>query len=285
MVLILSQSDKENREKLLLERKNYYQNTFIQLELVKNLKNKEMCWLEGKNGSKNVRFLYASKIDFLKMHFDKLDFFNHFCNIYCSCANLSFIPTITYNLKMRRQSKEYQEINNNYAKYVTSYDFFLDYDFKEDFESGLKEAKEMKKILEEMQVPFYILNSSNKGIHIIIPAIYFDGDPIKNVDIFREVIYNIKGIYSFKFLDDSISDLKRVRKLPYSLITNVEKGKTYVAIPLNDDQFNKFSPERVELDYVMKNISIKNRGLFLRHYGLSESQLKINTAKFLKEFL
>lgn len=266
-------------EKFLSERKAYYSNTFVLMEIVKCLKNKELAFLD-KDGKKNIRYLYASKIDYLKMHFEKLGFYDYRVNLYCSVANLSHIPIITYNLKTRRESVKYKEINDNYAKYVLSFDLFFDFDGKEDFKLCHKEAGEFKKILEEMKVPYYLLNSSKKGFHFIIPAIYFDNkQPLKNIEIFREVIYNIKGIYDFKCLDDSISDIKRIRKLPYSVVSDGS-----IALPLIDGMFENFKESSVIIENVLKYIKLKERGLLTRTYGLSEPQLKLNTAKFCKEF-
>jgi hypothetical protein len=277
MFLVLSQT---NREKLLLERKNYYSNTFVKFELVKNLKNKELAFLDMDTHKKNVRYLYSSKIDFLDMHFKHLGFFDFNVNMYCSCANLSHIPILTYNLKLRRQTKEYQELDNNYAKYVISNDFFLDYDLKDNFESGLKEVKEMKVILEEMKIPFVLQNSSKQGFHFIVRGYWFDNsEPLKNLDIFKNIIYNLKGIYNFESLDNSVGDLKRIRKLSYSVVSDGS-----ICLPLSDQLFESFTPEMVEINNVLKNIKIKNRGLLERNYGLSESELRQNVAKFIKEY-
>lgn len=266
-------------EKFLSDRKAYYQNTFVLMEIVKCLKNRECAWID-RDGKKNIRYLYASKVDFLKIHFDKLDFYNYRVNMYCSVATLSHIPIITYNLKTRRLTPEYKDVNENYAKFVTSYEIFFDFDLKEDFESGFKEAKEFKKILDEMKVPYLLHNSSKRGFHFIIPNEFCNNkDPLKNVDIFRDVIYNIKGIYDFKFLDSSVTDLKRIRKLQYSVVSDGS-----ICLPLNDKEFEYFTPQDVEIKNVLQNIKIKNRGLLLRDFGLDKIQLQKNVEKFIKEY-
>jgi hypothetical protein len=277
-MVLMSQT---NQEKFLSERKAYYQNTFILMEIVKCLKNKELAWLEkSDNPKKNIRYLYASKMDFLKMHFEKLDFYDYNVNMYCSCANLSHIPVITYNLKTRRFSPEYQEINNNYSKYVIAYDMLYDFDGKENFELCYKEARDFKAILEEMKVPYILQNSSKRGFHFIIEGKWFDNsNPIKNIDIFRNVIYNIKGIYDFKSLDDSITDLKRIRKLSYSVVSDGS-----ICLPLSDEQFESFISQLIDIKCVLKRVQIKNRGLLERNYGLSESELRQNVMRFIKEY-
>ena len=103
--MLLVQTDKE---KLLEARKEYYSNTFVLMEIVKCLKNKELAFLDRDEGKKNIRYLYASKIDLLKKHFEALGFYSHNVNMYCSCSNLSFIPMMTYNLKSRRETDEYK---------------------------------------------------------------------------------------------------------------------------------------------------------------------------------
>jgi hypothetical protein len=138
----------------------------------------------------------------------------------------------------------------------------------------------MKTIFEEYQVPYYLLNSSSTGFHFIIPHEYFNEENVlKNIDTFRDIIFNLKGIYSFQTLDTSITDLKRIKKVPYGVVSDQT-----ISLPLNDDQFNRFSQDKVKIDYVLKNIFIKNRGLLLRHYGLSKLELQKNVSNFIKEF-
>ena len=274
--MLLVQTDKE---KLLEARKEYYSNTFVLMEIVKCLKNKELAFLDRDEGKKNIRYLYASKIDLLKKHFEALGFYSHNVNMYCSCSNLSFIPMMTYNLKSRRETDEYKKVHENYQDLVTGYDLFFDFDLKENFEDGYKEVKEFKKILEENKVPYLLHNSSKKGFHFIVQGKYFLGNPIKNIDIFRKILYNIKGIYDFKDLDISICDLKRIRKLQYSVVSDGS-----VCIPLDDLMFENFNENMVEIKNVLKNIHIMNRGLLERTYGLSFLELQQNVEKFIKEY-
>jgi len=277
----MSQTNQEKQEKLLLERRDYYSNVFVLMEIVKSLKHKELAFLDKETHKKNIRFLFSSKIDFLKMHFEKLDLLKYNADMYHSVADLKNIPVITYNLKARRLSSEYKEINDNYVNHMIGYDFFLDFDLDpSDFKAGHNESRDFKVILEEMQVPYYLLASSKKGLHYIIPSEFFDNSNVlKNVETFREVIGNIKAIYDYNFLDNSIVDIKRLKKVPYSFVSDGS-----IALPLTDEQFLGYNSQLVDMRCVLKRVKIKERGLLLRRYNLTDEQLKINTAKFLKEF-
>jgi hypothetical protein len=75
-----------------------------------------------------------------------------------------------------------------------------------------------------------------------------------------------------------IYDLRRVFKVAYTL--DYKTGN--VALPLSDDQFNRFSwdmvlPERIG--------SVKQRGLLTRTHGCTDDQLHQNTKKMFEELV
>jgi len=57
-----------------------------------------------------------------------------------------------------------------------------------------------------------------------------------------------------------------------------------ISLPMNDIEFENFSPEKIKMEWVLDNIILKNRGLLTRTYGLSEEELKKNVKKFLDDF-
>lgn len=274
--------ENEEQEKLLEERKKYYSNTFVQFELIKCLKHRELCFLSAKSEEtkKSVRYILAFSIDYLKKHFDWVNFYKFNVNMYHSVAVLQNVPIFSYNMKERTKKDEYKEFNKNYKDYVIGYNLFMDFDGKENFEKCLEEVKEAKKIFNEYKLPYYILNSSFNGFHIQIPAEYMPKMEINElIDKINKVIYNFKGVYDFTCLDDSVIDIKRVCKMPYSY-----EGTGAICLPLTDKQLEEFKPEMVSMKNVLKDVRVIKRGLLIRTHNSSAEQLKLNVEKFLKDF-
>jgi hypothetical protein len=270
------------REQILAERKYYYSKIYVQFELIKCLKNRELCFLSLKSEEKKkaVRYLIGWSLEYFKKHIDWFNFFESLINVYHSVAVLKDVPVFSYDLATRKKEPKYIEFDKNYANYVTGYDFFWDIDGKENFELCHQEAKELKKIFDEYSLPYYIINSSKKGFHFVIPAEYMPKLEIhKLLETLNEIVYNMVGIYDFKTIDKSIIDLKRVKKVPYGFSCD-----NSICLPLSDAQFENFKAENVEMKQVLKDIFIKERGLLTRTYGLDEQTLKENVSKFLKEF-
>ena len=156
----------------------------------------------------------------------------------------------------------------------------MDFDGKENPEKCLAEVREAKKILDEAKVPYYILNSSFTGFHIHIPSEFIEPMEInKLIEILNRVIYNFKGVYDLSCLDNSVIDIKRICKVPYSYVCD-----NSIALPLSDLQLANWKPEMVSMKNVMKNVMLKNRGLKIRTHNLSEEQLKENVRKFISDF-
>jgi hypothetical protein len=270
------------KKEIVEKKRKYYSNIFVQFELIKCLKHRELCMLSHRIDieKKSVRYLLAFNLNYLNKHLKRFDFHKGLANLYHSVATLENVPVFSYNLKTRK-NKEYVEFNKNYEKYVIGYNLFIDFDADWNWKKALKEVLQVKEIFDEYKVPYYILNSSFKGFHIHIPAEYM---PKKDINILlteiNEVIYNLKGIYDLQSIDTSIFDLKRVCKLPYSYCYDGS-----ICLPLNDEQLKHFTPEMVKCENVLKTITIKNRGLLFHTHNLSEEQLKKNVKKFLLEFV
>ena len=271
------------REQILAERTEYYSKTYILMELVKCLKNRELCFLSSKNepSKKAVRYLLGFSVDFIKRHMTWFNFLKSNINIYHSVALLKpIVPVFSYNLEERKKSEAYQNFDKNYLDFAEGYNFFVDFDIKGDFEKGFAEAKEFKKILDEFKLPYYCLNSSFAGFHFCIEAKYLPKMPINElITLIREVIYNLKGIYSLSMLDESVSDLKRVQKCPYSYV-----GDGSIALPLDDLQFSTFKQSDVSMRNVLNKVKIMGRGLCVRDWGLTEQELQANVKKFFEEY-
>jgi hypothetical protein len=274
-----SENESQINDSDLKLRKEYYSKTFVQFELIKCLKHRELACLERK-GKKNIRFVMAFNIDYLKRHFDSLGILKRNVNLYHSVATLKDIPVFSYNLKERTKEAKYVDFNLNFKDFIIGYDLFIDFDGKEDFKRCYEEAKEIKAIFDEKKLPYYLLNSSSTGFHIIIPTEFFNQtDIFKNIEDIKEIINNLAIIYGSMTIDTSISDLKRLKKLPYSFV----KDGT-IALPLTDEMFNNYSLEMVKAENVLKSVMLKNRGLLIRTHGLSTEQLKENVRQFINEY-
>lgn len=270
------------RSKIVQKMKDYYSNIFVRFEIIKCLKHRELAFLNPKEDCNHraLRYLLAFNLDYLDKHLERFDFYKNLNNLYHSVALLKDVPVFSYNLKERKKSEEYLEFNKNYQNYVVGYNLFLDIDGGNDFELAYQEAKQIKEILEEYKVPFYLLNSSYKGFHFQIPAEYMPDLEIKELmEKISKVIYNIKGIYDLQTLDISVGDIKRLCKMPYSAVTDGS-----ICLPLDDKQFAGFKREMVKMENVLSKIMIKNRGLLMRTHNLSFEQLKENVKKFISEF-
>lgn len=271
------------RDKILQEREVWYSNIAVKFEIVKQLKNKELTLLDDKLEGKErrfARFLCAKSLEYLNKHFERFEVLKTRRNLYHSVANLKPFPIFSYNLIERRHTSEYENFNRNYRDYVISYDFFCDMDGKEDFNQCFQEMLKLKKVFDDYKLPYYIVSSSFTGFHLCIEAKYLPPFDINtSLEIINNVIYNLKGIYNLSSLDNSVGDIKRVKKLPFSAV-----GDGSVALPLDDFQISNFQQSMISISNVLQNIQIRNRGLLVRHLGLGEEILKQNVVKFIEDF-
>lgn len=227
-----------------------------------------------------VRFLQCGHSEFLDMHIEAFNYLKRpFLNMYHSVSQLKDMPAFTYNLQKRSLDKEYADFVENYENYMVGYDIFFDID-NEDFKKSHKDASELKKIMEKYKLPFILNNSSSKGFHFRIPFKFISWE-YKNiselVEQIKSMIYNVHVIYDIESIDTSITDLKRVCLVPYSL------SQDKVILPLDDEQFESFTFDKVECWKVIRKVKLFNRGLLMRDYGLSEPELKDNLRKFYDE--
>jgi len=271
------------KEKAIEKKNKYCSNTFALFEIVKCLKNRELCLLNQKIDfeKKNIRYLLAFNLDYLKKHLDRFHVDKSLTQLYHSVALLKpSVPVFSYNLKERRTDEEYKEFNKNYINYVEKYNLFIDLDADWDWEKALRDALQIKEVFDEYKLPYYVLNSSFKGFHFHIPANYMPNENISELlENINEAIYNLKGIYGLETIDTSIFDLKRVCKIPYSYVSD-----NSICLPLDDTQLKNYKPEMVKMENVLSKIKLKNRGLLLRTHNSSEEELKENVLKFLKDF-
>ena len=270
-------------QKMLADRREYYEKVFVQFEIVKGLHHREMSFLTDKKYERsiNVRYLLAFSIDYLKKHFDFVSFLSRPLNMYCSVAYLKpTVPVFSHNLKQRLEEEGYKEFNANFLNYIEGYDAFFDFDGKETPEQTVIESKKLKSTLDRYKVPYIIQNSSFKGMHIIIPAQYMPSQPIaQTLNQINDSIIAFRHLYGFKTLDDTVIDPKRLRKMSYSFVCDGS-----ICLPLTDQQLETFKFEICSYQNVMRFVSLKNRGLLLRTHNLDQEQLKQNVIKLFNDF-
>lgn len=264
---------------------NYLSQTFVLFEMVKAIGKRELSLKLIKNNKKIMtRYYRGYNLDVLNKTIERLEIKKEPRNFYISCSILPQIPFISYDLRNRRNTPEYIEFNKNYINFVTGIDIFYDFDGKINFQKAFIEAKQLKELFDEYKLPYYIINSSGKGFHIVIPAEYLPKKPVNELLKDIQTIYsNIMGIYDFEELDKSVLlDIKQLRKVPYSPTID-----GYVCLPLSDEQFLQCekSMDFLKIENVLKNIKIKNRGLMIHNIEIPEEELKKNLEKFFKEHL
>lgn len=129
-------------------------------------------------------------------------------------------------------------ISNKLITTIDKVDFFIDVDCKkESFEGGKNTIIEIKKLFDEYTIQYQIV-ASGKGFHIIANGEQFEKIE-HTIELESESKKDIMNIYYFiaKYLKNNYSDLvdlavydlRRITKVPYSLV--FYENETRVAIP------------------------------------------------------
>lgn len=271
------------REKYYRLRNEYYSKVYILWELVKGLKDKELGILASKQSGKHlaIRYILCFSLDYWEKHNKRFGIVYDDFNLYCSIATFNkHVPVFSYNMQERKQDPAYINFNENFLNYVKSFDLFLDFDGKDNPKQAYENCAVVKTLFDEYKLPYFIHNSSLTGFHLIIPSNYMPNiEPMTLLIKFNEIVLNLKKIYMLDALDTGVQDIKRLRKISYGLV-----GDGAVVLPLSDLQFNNFKTEMVTIENVLNNTHLKERGLLIRTWNLSEEQLKLNVIKFIKDF-
>lgn len=277
---------------IMESRRDYYSQVFILWEILRVLHDKELAFLSAKGfePKKAFRFFWANSFDSMKSHFNFVQLDKIPLNLYCSVADLKFpLPIFSYHLEKRKEDTNYIEFNKNYKNYVKNYSLFFDFDGKTKTESGYvvdidkcyKEVARFKIILDEYKVPYYLIPSSFSGFHIIIPSEYMEFDNLDKLLLDLNIlVMRVAGDYGFEMLDQTVVDIKRIRKLPFSMSCD-----GCVILPLSDYDFKNYSPERLTWKFIKSSIMLKNRGLLIRQHGLTELELRENVKRFIFEHI
>lgn len=302
----------------MISRKGYYSNIDVQFELIYQQMHRETFFLpyqevKGKlESTPPIRWLNASAIKFLKMHWERYNFLDKPMNMYHSLAKYKDFPTFSYN--WRTKSQQQQIWLDAFKDRVTSYDLFIETD-SPDLKIAHSDSVEIKKILDEHKVRYYINFSGSKGFHFIVPYEEFnflrhvplysqkiesnvknfkkflekfpiepDDSEVDLVLLFKVIAHKIKMLYVLDTVDTSVQDVKRVKKTAYSW----DVKSNLIALPLDDEQMMNFSKDIVRPENVIKagvhkrRLLWRNTNIINRESGLKELLLKLGIFKYFK---
>jgi hypothetical protein len=270
------------------QRRWWYSQTYIGLEMAKILQHRELVFLEKKNPAqqetgrklKTIRCCAGYTYDLIKSNFNSFAILDHpFVNMYYSLMHLEKMPLFSFAPAVRAQ-KYVEWTNGGYKEQYAGYDFALDFDGDDGLDQALKDCLRVKEIFDEFKIPYSVRFSGSRGFHLCVDSKWLPQLPEqKIVALCGELGTMIKEIEGLSTLDDSIFDSRRVFKLPYSFC----QGK--IVLPLDDYQLANFTPQLVSPEYVQKAIQIKGRGLLERHSDQTEEQARASFIRMSREFI
>lgn len=253
-------------------KKRWYNTDAIAFEMINSMKYKESVFI-AVNKKATQRMLKINAVRFLYMNFDRYKIFDpeYLYNIYHSVAHFPEMPMTSFKFEEKRE--EQARFNANFMDFIKGYDLFIDLDNPK-LELVYTSTKKLKEIFDHFQVPYNLIYSGSKGFHITVP---YENLPLelKNLSydklakVFKLFAYELKLIKKIKDIDTSIFDLRRIKKVPYSVVYPYYR----VALPLTDEQFDNFKLSDVFLpNLVDKAEKFKKRGLLTRQ-GIPERLL------------
>lgn len=247
--------------------KNYYNRIDIKFEMVKLMREREVCFLDGRT---TIRCAKIHTIDYFNMNWKNFKMGDkYFPNFYISVAKYNLMPFFSFDLNERYN--EQKIFRGSFENFVIDYDLFIDVDMKGDFEETYKNAKLIYFLFKEF-IPFSIRFSGN-GFHIIVDEECFDFIPLEKRVAFHKYflnkLINMIGLNK-EVIDINVIQKRRVYKVPYSL--DVKSGR--VCYPLTEEEFLNF-----KYDLVMPE-NIPNA----RNRGVPKIQPEIFDVDFFKKF-
>lgn len=194
---------------------------------------------------------------------ERYHFFVESHNLYGSLAHYPGLPNFSYNRETKRE--EMDAFNKNYLKYMTKFDFMIDLDNPKIGEA-LKQLIQIRDMFKKCNIPAWYLFSGTKGFHIRVDWDDFP-DSLKQLPFpdlaekFKLFGRNFALINKFDDLDVTIYDLRRITKIPYSVVYPYY----FVALPLSDQDIDNFDLKQMSLPYNIQRIGdMRNRGVMKR---------------------
>ena len=246
----------------------WYRKIDVLYEIVKNLKKKEVVFLNTKdtNNTEIVRGLFLNMADRFSKAIKTWDLMLKEYNVYYSVAYYDMIPLFDFIPYIRREQMKVW--NEEHIKHITGYDLVFDFDMKRNAKNirmtkAYKEVKTLKKVFDEHFVRYNICFSGG-GWHIRIPKefMYYvlempERDKI--LDIYKTIVISLKEMFNLSTLDTTIYDTRRIWKAEYT----IDFQRNIVLYPLSDEEFKNF-----EVDYVrpknLVNKAMYNRGMMFK---------------------
>jgi len=265
---------------------------YISFLLLEESRNRELALLPAIRGAQ-MRSLSELNSLLELINWDKKKL-----NLYIICAKLKAIPNFTFNMNKRSQEETHPwflDKENGFESQVYESDIFFDFD-ADDINEVLSDVKKVKEFFDNYEVPYQIIASGNKGMHLIIDGKYAPIKEVREGVVFphKTFIENVKEALNLSSCDlSNVHLINRLRKLPFSLVLPkrfkecpemCSEQIMNVALPLSDEMFNNFKPQDLILCNVLKKVKLIRMGNLERFPNLSLEQKKLNVQKILKEF-
>jgi len=260
---------------------NYYSKAYNIFNMLYPCKNREFAILP------KVRALRFNSIGSLKVLLELVHWENNKLKLYRSVAKLKEIPMFTFNLK-DRSSETGPWFTNEFNNLVYEYDLFIDFD--KDDESTiynvLEEVKELIEMFDELELPYYVLFSGNKGFQVIIDGKYMPKPILKDnaIQPHKVIAEKIKEVFNFKYLDLRNNGVpNRLCKVPYSLCPtkeNQDEMDMNVALPLNKEQIQNFKVDDMKLKNIICSSEVRlNKRYNLERFNNLDDEQKIKNVE------
>lgn len=246
---------------------NHYKNKKVLYEIVKYLKNNELCINE------NIRWLYSSKIEYLLkiIYFYKVLEYRgekkgspvEGMTFYCGLSNFTNREAPPFNIQEKKKWQDKWSGEGEYLKKIIGYDFGLDIDGK-NFNEAYEDAKKVFNLLTKFKIRFSVWCSGRKGWHIKIPFDEFKHivepfDVDFTIAFCKGFMLDLVSLLKLKMVDTLIYSATRYLKTPYSL----DMRNCRVIYPLSDEEFIKFNENMMTTEYLLTQKDLGNRGVYI----------------------
>jgi hypothetical protein len=227
-----------------------------------NLADRETVMLGTSNDGSGftVRCIKAYRRDFLENNMRAMHFMERMLNLYHSVAKVRDMPMFSYNMHERMQQQRLFSDNFDDAHWH-DYELFIDCDLDKaaTIERGWREAWLIVQLFRDYGIPYQLIASSSKGVHIVVDGKHFKGSPKEKLIHHKRFVGSIKELWDMQSVDMNVYDPRRIRKAPYSYDVNTGA----IALPLTDDEFASL-PESRDILTPSRAVECLGRGLLER---------------------
>jgi hypothetical protein len=254
---------------LPMEVVKWYTTPFIKFEIIKAMRSREMAFIET-SGNVVVRDLAGWNTDYFEYSLEAYNFWRRDFRIYRSVGQLEKIPLVNFNNREREEDKE---LVREAWKGCVNYDFVIDLDAV-DFKDAKRDADEICGLYRDLEIPYMIQYSGNKGFHITV-ADRHTPPMLDKKEAAKDWVNLVDYMCKLRTFDSTIYETRRILKAPYTI--DFKSGEPRVVLPLSDRQLSTFKVQDAKISNVLDQCAVKNRGMLERE-GSSKAAVK-----FLKE--